>query len=177
MSTDTGPTATVSSPPLRIEIDDLSGGDVRALLDEHLEDMARHSPPESIHALSIDGLRHRDVRFWCVRQGDQLLGCGALKTLEPGHLEIKSMRTARVHRRRGIGALILDHLLTEARRRGCSRVSLETGSMAAFEPARQLYRSRGFVRCGPFADYQPDPNSVFMTLETLEGNPPMADPP
>lgn len=139
MSTDTGPTATVSSPPLRIEIDDLSGGDVRALLDEHLEDMARHSPPESIHALSIDGLRHRDVRFWCVRQGDQLL--------------------------------------TEARRRGCSRVSLETGSMAAFEPARQLYRSRGFDHCGPFADYQPDPNSVFMTLEMSEGNPPMADSP
>ncbi|MGO4702268.1 GNAT family N-acetyltransferase [Dyella sp. 2RAB6] len=133
------------------------------LLQEHLRDMARHSPPESIHALDLAGLRRPELSFWTVWDGGELLGCGALKQLDAGHGEIKSMRTANAQRRRGVAAAMLRHLLDEAAARSYRRLSLETGSMAAFEPARRLYASFGFARCGPFADYVDDPNSVFMT--------------
>lgn len=133
------------------------------LLQEHLRDMARHSPPESIHALDLDGLRRPELSFWTVWDGEDLLGCGALKQLDTGHGEIKSMRTASAHRRRGVAAAMLRHLLDEAAARSYRRLSLETGSMAAFEPARRLYASFGFDVCGPFDSYVDDPNSVFMT--------------
>jgi putative acetyltransferase len=133
------------------------------LLSEHLRDMARHSPPESIHALDLDGLRRPEISFWTAWDGDALLGCGALKELDPAHGEIKSMRTAQAHRRKGVAAAMLTHLLGEATRRSYRQLSLETGSMQAFEPARRLYASFGFTYCGPFADYIEDPNSVFMT--------------
>lgn len=133
------------------------------LLQEHLRDMARHSPPESIHALDLSGLRRPELSFWTVWDGADLLGCGALKQLDAGHGEIKSMRTADAHRRRGVAAAMLRHLVDEAAARSYRRLSLETGSMAAFEPARRLYASFGFAFCGPFADYVDDPNSVFMT--------------
>jgi putative acetyltransferase len=133
------------------------------LLSEHLRDMARHSPPESIHALDLDGLRRPEISFWTAWDGDALLGCGALKELDPAHGEIKSMRTAQAHRRKGVAAAMLAHLLGEATRRSYRQLSLETGSMQAFEPARRLYASFGFTYCGPFADYVEDPNSVFMT--------------
>lgn len=133
------------------------------LLSEHLRDMARHSPPESIHALDLSGLRRPEISFWTLWDDDDLLGCGALKQLDPTHGEIKSMRTAEAHRRRGAAATMLQHLLDEAGRRAYRTLSLETGSMAAFEPARQLYARFGFVYRGPFADYVDDPNSVFMT--------------
>ena len=133
------------------------------LLSEHLRDMARHSPPESIHALDLSGLRRPDISFWTLWDGEDLLGCGALKQLDAGHGEIKSMRTADAHRRRGVAAAMLRHLMDQAAARSYRRLSLETGSMAAFEPARRLYASFGFACCGPFADYLDDPNSVFMT--------------
>jgi putative acetyltransferase len=149
--------------PLRIVADDLSGADVRTLLEEHLRTMHSLSPPESVHALDVAALRAPDITFWTIRAGRELLGCGALKALSPRHGEIKSMRTAVAHRRRGVARAMLEHIVGEARARGYERLSLETGSMAAFEPARRLYASFGFVHCPPFADYAEDPNSVFMT--------------
>jgi putative acetyltransferase len=127
--------------------------------------MALHSPPESIHALDIEELRKPEITFWSVWEGTELIGCGALKELDAQHAEIKSMRTALSHRRKGVARLMLQHLLEEARKRGYRRLSLETGSMDAFDPARQLYASFGFVYCSPFADYKEDPYSVFMTKE------------
>ncbi|MFL6230483.1 MAG: GNAT family N-acetyltransferase [Pyrinomonadaceae bacterium] len=151
-----------------IKRDDLSGADVRELLREHLRSAARHSPPESIHALSVAELRRPEITFWTAREDGELLGCGALKELDPRHGEIKSMRTATPHLRRGVATGLLTHILAEARRRGYRRLSLETGSMAAFAPARELYARFGFTYCAPFADYVEDPNSVFMTRELEE---------
>ena len=146
-----------------IRLDDLSSPQVQALLEEHLRNMHQLSPPESVHALPIAALRRPEVTFWSVWQGGQLLGCGALKQLDAGHGEIKSMRTASAHRRRGVARALLEHILREARGRGYSRVSLETGSNEPFEAARRLYAGFGFTPCGPFAEYVQDPNSAFMT--------------
>ncbi len=148
---------------MQIRLDDLSGPKIHALLEEHLQDMARLSPPESVHALDIDALRGPGITFWTIWSGDELLGCGALKELGPGHGEIKSMRTSSAHRRKGAARAMLGHIIDEARRRSYARLSLETGSMSAFDPAQRLYASFGFTHCSPFADYVDDPNSVFMT--------------
>lgn len=148
---------------MNIRKDGLRGPEVATLLTEHLADMAAVSPPESCHALNLDGLRQPDVTFWSGWDGPELLGCGALKELDAGHAEIKSMRTARTNRGKEVGTLMLQHLLTEAGRRGYRRLSLETGSMAFFEPAHRLYRRFGFEACRPFANYVEDPNSLFMT--------------
>lgn len=148
-----------------IRIDDLSGSEIAALLQEHLDDMALHSPPESIHALDLDKLRRPEITFWTVWEHGQLLGCGAIKQLDAGHAEIKSMRTSIHHRRKGVAALMLQHILDEARHRGYQRLSLETGAVAAFAPARQMYAHFGFTFCGPFGDYVEDPYSVFMTRQ------------
>ena len=150
---------------LRIEIDDPARPDVFALLQEHLRHMYEISPPESVHALDVSQLQAADITFWSVRQEGQLLGCGALKELGPDHGEIKSMRTPAALRRRGAGRAVLQHILTEARRRGYRRLSLETGPAATFAAAHKLYESVGFQPCGPFGNYQLDPHSVFMTLE------------
>ncbi len=146
-----------------IRIDDLRGPAVIQLLGEHLHSMTLHSPPESIHALDLDGLRQPNITFWSAWQASELVGCGAIKELDRQHGEIKSMRTATPHLRKGVAARLLQHILDEARRRGYRRLSLETGSMDAFAPARQLYARFGFEYCGPFADYVEDPYSVFMT--------------
>jgi putative acetyltransferase len=146
-----------------IRSDDLSAPAVHGLLREHLQNMALHSPPESIHALDLDALRQPGITFWTAWDGNELLGCGALKELDAAHAEIKSMRTASAHRRKGVAAAMLQHLLTVAAQRDYRRLSLETGSMAAFEQARALYARFGFVPCGPFNGYLEDPYSVFMT--------------
>ena len=138
--------------------------DVIALLGEHLQGMADHSPPESIHALDVNGLQAPDITFWTMRAGNELLGCIALKQLDEKHGEIKSMRTVSAHLRKGVGAALLDHLVAEARRRSYERLSLETGSGPGFEAAHALYRKFGFDYCGPFAGYREDPFSRFMTL-------------
>ena len=148
-----------------IRIDDLSGPEIHALLQEHLRNMALHSPPESVHALDLDALRKPDITFWTAWEGGELLGCGALKELDSRHAEIKSMRTASPHLRKGVAKNILNHIVAEARRRSYRRLSLETGSMEAFEPAHQLYVDFGFIGCEPFADYADDPYSIFMTRE------------
>jgi putative acetyltransferase len=149
---------------IRIETDDLSRPVIHALLEEHLRNMYELSPPESVHALDLDKLRHPDITFWSAWDGAELAGIGALKELEAKHGEIKSMRTPAVRRRRGAGRLILAHIIGVARARDYDRLSLETGSMKAFEPAQRLYASFGFAFCGPFEGYVEDPNSVFMTL-------------
>jgi len=145
---------------LRADLDDPA---FTTLMEEHRAAMQATAPPESQHALDLAGLRRPDVRVWTVHDGDALLGCGALQHLDVGHAEIKAMRTAHAHLRKGAARAMLDHLLAEARACGYARVSLETGSMAYFEPARRLYASAGFHECGPFADYVDDPNSTYMT--------------
>jgi putative acetyltransferase len=138
---------------------------VAELVREHLQSMTLHSPPESIHALNLDALRKPEITFWSAWEGDELVGCGALKELDGQHGEIKSMRTSSSHLRKGVAKRLLQHIIEEAKRRGYRRLSLETGSMDAFEPARRLYASFGFQYCKPFSDYIEDPNSVFMTKE------------
>lgn len=148
---------------MRIRVDDLSGGEVAELLREHVRDMRAVSPPESKHALDLDGLRKPEITMWTLWDGAVLAACGAIKELDLYHAEIKSMRTASGYRRQGVASALLSHILDEARRRNYRRISLETGSMAFFEPARRLYAKFGFLYGAPFADYKEDPNSVFMT--------------
>jgi len=147
-----------------IDVDDPRRDDVRALLERHLAFARAVTPPEDVHALELDGLLDPSVTFFSLRDGGRLLGVGAIKQLDPDHAELKSMHTAEEARRRGVGRAIVDHLLAVAAERGVSRVSLETGAMDAFAPARSLYASVGFVPCGPFGDYAASPNSAYMTL-------------
>lgn len=137
-------------------------------LQAHLDDMEPTAPPESRHALDLAALRRDGVRLWVATDDDvlpgALLATGALAALAPGHEELKSMRTDPRARGRGIARRMLDHLLADARARGVTRVSLETGSMAFFAPAHALYARAGFVGCGPFGRYRDDPLSTFMTL-------------
>ena len=146
-----------------IRVDDLRGPEIRALLEDHLAEMHRNSPPESVHALDLDALRAPGITFWTAWSSGDLMGCGALKELEPTHGEVKSMRTAPAFRRQGVGKAMLTQIIREAEARRYHRLSLETGSMEAFLPARELYESFGFSYCPPFGDYALDPNSVFLT--------------
>ncbi len=150
---------------MEIREDDLSGAKVRELIRQHLTAMSAGSPPESVHALDLTGLKRPDVTFWSVWDQGELMGCGALKELDERHGEIKSMRTASAHLRKGVARQLLRHIVNEAGRRGYDRLNLETGSMASFIPARALYESLGFRYCEPFGDYAEDPYSAFMTLE------------
>jgi putative acetyltransferase len=144
--------------------DDPRNADVRALLQRHLEFAKEHSPPEDVHALDIDGLLDPSISFFAYRVAGELLGIGALKHLDDGHAELKSMHTAAEARGRGVGRALLEHLLDLARQRGYRRVSLETGTMDAFAPARAMYANAGFVSCPPFSGYWASQNSVCMTL-------------
>jgi putative acetyltransferase len=148
-----------------IDIDDPRAEDVRALLATHLTFARSQTPPEDAHAMDVDGLLDPAVTFFSCRAGGSLLAVGALKQLDPHHAEIKSMHTAEAARGRGLGRMMLEHLIAVARERGYSRLSLETGSMASFAPARSLYARAGFERCEPFGDYRDSPNSTYMTLE------------
>ncbi|MEV0292726.1 GNAT family N-acetyltransferase [Nocardia sp. NPDC050710] len=147
----------------RITVDDLTGTDIVALLAEHVEEMRANSPTGSMHALDLDALRHPDITFWSVWDGPDLVGCGALKELDPTHGEIKSMRTAAGHTGRGIAATLLTHVIEVARTRRYHRLSLETGASDFYLPAVRLYARHGFRTCPPFADYTEDLHSVFMT--------------
>ena len=145
---------------------ELDRADVAALLELHFAEMRADSPPEACHVLPLDGLRDPAIRFFSMRGGDgALLGVGALRMLEPGHGEIKSMRAARSALGQGVGRELLAHLIAEARAAGLTRVSLETGNSALFAPARQLYESGGFSTCGPFGGYPPGPFTHFYTRE------------
>lgn len=150
---------------MEIKIDDLSGNELVKLLAEHRTQMFAYSPPESVHALDESEMHCDEMTFWSAWADGEILGCGGLKDLGGGHGEVKSMRTAEGHLRKGVARNILTEMVAEARRRGWRRLSLETGSAAAFAPARAMYEDFGFVSCGPFASYSADPHSVFMTLE------------
>jgi len=150
---------------MEIKIDDLTGPAIAELLTEHLRCLTEVSPPESCHALNLDALRRPDITFWTVWCGHELAGCGALKELGAGHGEIKSMRTARFHLRKGVASALLERIIAEAKQRGYGRLSLETGAMPYFEPAHRLYSKFGFCKCPPFGGYVEDRNSVFMTKE------------
>jgi putative acetyltransferase len=151
-----------------ISLDDPQAPDVRALLERHLAFANLHSPPQDVHALDVAGLLDPAITFYSFRLNGGLLAVGALKRLDEEHAELKSMHTAEEARGRGIGRAMLDHLLDVARERGFRQVSLETGSMAAFSPARAMYTKVGFTECAPFGNYFPSPNSTCMTL-SLEG--------
>ncbi|WP_328403593.1 GNAT family N-acetyltransferase [Nocardia sp. NBC_00403] len=157
------PRASTTTPPVQIIVDDLSGPRIAALLGEHLADMQANSPACSMHALDLDALRVPGITLWSVWDDTDLLGCGALKQLDPTHGEIKSMRTAAAHTGRGIATLLLDHIITTTRSHGYHRLSLETGASDFYTPAQRLYTRHGFERCAPFADYTADPHSVYMT--------------
>jgi putative acetyltransferase len=148
---------------VKIVVDDLTGPEIAAFLDEHIREMRATSPPESKHALDLGALRDPGITFWSVMDGGTLVGCGALKRLDARHAEVKSMRTSAARKRSGVASLLLEHIIAEARRMGFTRLSLETGSAEFFAPARKLYEKFGFRYCEPFAGYRPDPNSVFMT--------------
>ncbi|MDH5622579.1 MAG: GNAT family N-acetyltransferase [Gammaproteobacteria bacterium] len=144
--------------------DDLSGPEIQALLREHVQGMFETSPPDSVYTLSIEALRVPAITMWSAWEGPALIGCGALKELDAGSGEIKSMRTASAHLGRGVATAILKRIVDVATERGYRRLYLETGSAPAFGPAHALYRKAGFVDCGPFADYRDDPFCRFMVL-------------
>jgi putative acetyltransferase len=148
---------------MEIKVDDLSGSEIAEFLEEHIREMKSISPPESKHALDLEGLKKPEIRFWTVWDDGRILCCGAMKELDANHAEIKSMRTTASCRGKGIASTLLAHILNEARLQGYQRISLETGSMPFFEPARNLYAKHGFENCAPFSMYREDPNSVFMT--------------
>ena len=150
-----------------IREDDLTGPQIIALLREHLEHMHEITPPGSVHALDLDRLRAPNITFWTAWDGPDLLGCGALKELDPTSGEIKSMRTPAIHRRKGIASGLLEHIIAVAQQRGYTHLYLETGAFPAFAPARAMYERYGFEYRGPFGDYTDDPNSSFMAKGLL----------
>jgi putative acetyltransferase len=147
-----------------IRAGDLGDERIIGLIAVHLGRCRAESPPCSVHALDVSALQAPGVALWSAWDGEQLLGIGAIAEVDPEHGEIKSMHIAEAARRRGVGSLILSHLVGEARSRGYRRLSLETGSMDYFAPARAMYRRHGFADCGPFGKYGPDPSSLFMTM-------------
>lgn len=150
---------------MRIVQGDFSDQRVLDLLHIHLSSARAQTAPGSAHALDVSALRSPDIRFWTIWDDQTLLGFGGLKRLSADHGEIKSMHIVEAMRRRGAGSALLRHIIAAASESGMSRVSLETGSWEYFRPARELYRSHGFVECPPFADYALDPHSVFMSLD------------
>ena len=153
---------------MHITPDDLTGPEIRSLLETHFAGMLANSPEDSCHFLDFEGLKGPGVTFWSVwtgaRPDAKLMGCGAVKELDPAHGEIKSMRTHSDHMRKGAGAAMLEHIIATAKARGYKRLSLETGSGAAFDAAHGLYLRYGFEYCPPFGDYVEDPFSRYMTL-------------
>jgi putative acetyltransferase len=147
-----------------IDAADLDHADLRDFLQAHLDDMEPTAPSESRHALDLNDLRAPGIRIWVARLDAALVGTVALKSLTAQHDELKSMRTDPATRGQGVASALLRHALADARARGVARISLETGSMAFFEPARALYGKYGFTECGPFGSYRPDPLSTFLTL-------------
>lgn len=148
---------------MKIKIDHLESHEIATLLQEHHQDMLKHSPEESVHALDLTALKAPDVTFWSVWLDNKLAGCGALKALSLDHVELKSMRTSNQHLRKGVAANLLTYLLAEAKTQGYKKMSLETGTAIAFAPAQKLYQRFGFNSCEPFSDYKEDPYSLFLS--------------
>jgi putative acetyltransferase len=148
---------------MRIVVDDLSGPEIAAFLTEHVRQMHEITPIENAYALDLDGLRRPDITFWTAVDGTTVVGCAALKHLDPSHAELKSMRTAPARTRTGVASRLLEHVIGAARQRGYRRISLETGTDEFFLPARRLYEKFGFHYCDPFGGYPPSPHNTFMT--------------
>lgn len=148
-----------------IREDDLSGPEIKALLALHLSDMRAISPPAYAHALDLSGLQTPEITLWTAWEGDALLGCGAMKAMSAISGEIKSMRTDPAHLRKGVGTALLDHIIAIARARGYRRLSLETGSGPALEPALALYRKRGFANGPAFGGYPESAFTQFLHLD------------
>jgi putative acetyltransferase len=146
-----------------VEVEDPAAEDVRALVRRHLDFSLAQTPPQFAFALDAGGLSDDSVTLFGLRSSGELLGLAALKELGSGHGEIKSMHTAEQARGRGVARTLLEHLTSVAAQRGLHTLSLETGTQAAFAPARSLYESAGFTSCGPFADYRASPHNTFMT--------------
>lgn len=157
-------------PEGEIAIDDPRAEDIRQLPGHHLEHSYAISPPQDVHALDLEGLLHPDVSFFRFRRDGELLGIGALKRLDDDHAELKSMHVVEAARGGGIGRAMVEHLIGVVRTGGFSRVSLETGSMTDYAPARALYAQAGFTSCGPFGPYRLSPNSTFMTMLLATGD-------
>ena len=153
---------------MEIRVDDLSDPRIADFLEEHINDMRSISPPESKHALDLEELKKPDITFWTAWEEGELVGCGALKKLTPSHAEIKSMRVPLALRGRGIASKLLTYILKNAELMGYIKLSLETGSMPFFEPARKLYAKFGFKYCDPFSDYKESPYNVFMSLSIVK---------
>jgi putative acetyltransferase len=150
---------------LVVAIDDPRRDDVRAVLERHLAFSREVTPASGVHALEVEDLLDPSVMFFSARLDDALLGVGALKELDETHAELKSMHTVEAARRRGVGRALVEHLLSVAADRNYQRVSLETGAMDAFVPARSLYTKLGFKPCPPFGQYVGSPTSACMTIE------------
>jgi putative acetyltransferase len=150
--------------PILIHANRLDDPRVIALLDHHVTTARAQTAPESAHALDLSGLKAPGISFWSAWEDETLLGTGALKRLDADHGEVKSMHTTAAFRRMGVASLMLGHIISEARKAGMKRLSLETGAQTYFLPAVALYKKHGFVECPPFGDYEPDPNSLFLTL-------------
>ena len=148
---------------MKIQIDNLESIEVKKLLQAHHEDMLKHSPPDSVHALDLSSLKAPNVTFWTAWINDELAGCGALKKLDDKHAELKSMRTSEQFLRMGVAAKLLTYIIDTAKAKGFSKISLETGTQQAFIPAQKMYKNFGFKECKPFSDYQEDPYSMFLT--------------
>lgn len=148
---------------ITIQSADLNTPESAELIDTHAALMLSLSPPGSCHFLPMDGLKRPDVTVWEMRDGETLVGCGALQELSADHGEVKSMHTLERYRGAGLGRKMLEHVIATATARGYTRLSLETGSMDGFKPSRALYHRYGFEICAPFGSYVEDPNSVFMT--------------
>lgn len=153
---------------MQIVLDNLENGEVQKLIEEHLNDMHKTSPSESIHALDINSLKHPSITFWRAQKDELTLGCIAIKELDCKHGEIKSMRTSEMARNQGVASEMLSHLIQVAKSRNYKKLSLETGTQDFFKPARKLYEKNGFEYCQPFADYKRDSNSCFMSLRLIE---------
>lgn len=145
------------------------GGDLELLFQRHTEDMHADTPPESIHMMPRTELEHPDIAFFVLRDAGRAIGMGAIKTIAPGHGEVKSMHVLSEERGRGLSRLLAERMIAHARSAGLERLSLETGTQDMFRPARILYERVGFHECGPFGSYRLDPNSVYMTLDLAAG--------
>jgi putative acetyltransferase len=150
---------------LTITRDSPLAADLALLFDRHTAEMHADTPPESIHMMPRSNLDRPEIAFYVLRDSSGALAMGAVKTIAPGHGEVKSMHVLSEARGRGLSRRLLDHMLTEARAAGLARLSLETGAQESFASARNLYARAGFAECPPFGSYRPDPNSVFMTRE------------
>ncbi len=155
----------VEKMKIDIRLDDLSSEESQSIVREHMAGMLANTPIESVHALPLDKLRQPNIAFWTAWAGSELCGCGALKTLNRQHGEVKTMRTREKFLRQGVGQAVLSLIINHASNKGMNRLSLETGSANSFQASRSMYLKNGFEFCGPFSDYKLDPHSVFMTKQ------------